>query len=82
MRELLNELSLPGDMGFILRTAGLNRTKRELQSDLNYLVRLWKTVEQRISNERAPCRVVPGIGSGDSYHPRRVLERFCTDRGR
>ena len=57
MRELLNELSLPDDMGFILRTAGLNRTKRELQGDLNYLVRLWKTVEQRISNERAPCEL-------------------------
>jgi len=54
MREILNQLDLPKDMGFILRTAGLNRTKRELQQDLNYLMRLWQTVTERIKTERAP----------------------------
>ncbi len=57
MRDLLAELSLPADMGFILRTAGLNRTKRELQGDLNYLNRLWKTVENQIENVPPPCEL-------------------------
>jgi len=57
MRRVLEELSLPKDMGFILRTAGIDRTKRELQRDLNYLQRLWKVVEQRIKGERAPCEL-------------------------
>jgi ribonuclease E len=55
MREVLNQLELPKGMGFILRTAGLDRTKRELQQDLNYLTRLWKTVTERTRNEKAPA---------------------------
>ncbi len=57
MRELLGQLTLPEGIGFILRTAGLNRTKRELQNDLNYLNRLWKTVEERIASQAAPCEL-------------------------
>ncbi|MCB9867806.1 MAG: Rne/Rng family ribonuclease [Phycisphaerales bacterium] len=57
MRDLLGQLNLPEGIGFILRTAGLNRTKRELQSDLNYLNRLWKTVEKRIEEKGAPCEL-------------------------
>ncbi|GJM24345.1 MAG: ribonuclease E [Phycisphaerae bacterium] len=57
MRDLLGQLSMPDGMGFILRTAGLNRNKRELQSDLNYLNRLWKTVEKRIKSQPTPCEL-------------------------
>ena len=57
MRAVLNELSLPEGMGFILRTAGLNRTKRDLQRDLSYLRRLWKIVEDRIRQARAPVEL-------------------------
>ncbi len=57
MRRALEELDLPKDMGFILRTAGSDRTKRELQRDLNYLQRLWKLVARRIKNDRAPCEL-------------------------
>ncbi|MCH8879921.1 MAG: Rne/Rng family ribonuclease [Planctomycetes bacterium] len=55
LREVLKELELPRDMGFILRTAGLGRTKREFQTDLHYLERLWKTVVQRIKSEPSPA---------------------------
>ncbi len=57
MRRILDELDLPKDMGFILRTAGIDQTKRELQRDLNYLQRLWKVVADRIRTERAPCEL-------------------------
>jgi ribonuclease E len=57
MRKILGELELPKDMGFILRTAGVDQTKRELQRDQMYLQRLWKVVAQRIRNERAPCEL-------------------------
>lgn len=57
MRRILDDLNLPTDMGFILRTAGLERTKRELQRDLTYLQRLWKTVAERIRGERTPCEL-------------------------
>ena len=57
MRDVLNELELPKGMGFILRTAGLDKSRRELQRDLNYLHRLWKAVARRIKNEPAPCEL-------------------------
>ena len=55
LRQILRQLDLPSDMGFILRTAGLDRTKREFQSDLNYLKRLWTTVVKRIKSESTPA---------------------------
>ncbi len=57
MRDALNELKLPAGMGFILRTAGLDRPKRELQRDLNYLMRLWRTVVERIKSQPAPAEL-------------------------
>ena len=54
LRKQLEDLKPPPDMGFIVRTAGVGHTKRELQRDLNYLVRLWKTVKEQMKNNPAP----------------------------
>ena len=48
MRQILDQLELPDQFGFILRTAGMDRNKAELKRDLAYLQRLWKDMEQRI----------------------------------
>ena len=48
MREILDQLELPEGFGFILRTAGLDRTKAELKRDLAYLQRLWKDMDRRL----------------------------------
>ena len=57
LRDLLGSLSPPAGMGFIVRTAGLGRTKKDLQRDLNYLVRLWKVVQTRAESEKAPAEI-------------------------
>lgn len=57
MRAILGELALPSGIGFILRTAGLDRTKRELQRDLTYLQRLWKRVVQSVKDLAAPAEL-------------------------
>lgn len=57
LRQQLNELELPEGIGFIARTAAIDRTKRELQTDLHYLQRLWKAVEKRVKSERAPAEL-------------------------
>jgi ribonuclease E len=56
-KKILNELKTPDDMGFIVRTAGVDRAKRDLQRDLRYLLRLWKTVEDRGKKAKAPCEL-------------------------
>ena len=47
MKQILDQLELPEGFGFILRTAGLDRTKAEIKRDLAYLQRLWKDMETR-----------------------------------
>ncbi len=56
-KKVLSELKTPDDMGFIVRTAGVDRPKRDLQRDLRYLLRLWKTVEQNARKAKAPCEL-------------------------
>ncbi|MBV8607910.1 MAG: Rne/Rng family ribonuclease [Singulisphaera sp.] len=57
LREIMNELNPPKGLGFIVRTAGLERTKRELARDLAYLLRLWKVILRRIKKARAPAPI-------------------------
>jgi len=56
-RALLQELNPPADMGFIVRTAGLDRPKQDLQRDLSYLVRLWKSVSAQAKKAKAPAEL-------------------------
>ena len=55
MRRILDSLELPEGFGFILRTAGFDRTKTELQRDAIYLQRLWEAMERRTNSTGAPC---------------------------
>ncbi len=57
LKDIGRELSVPEDMGFIIRTAGLNKGKKELQADANYLVRLWGAVQARAA-ELPPASLV------------------------
>ncbi len=47
MKQILDELDPPAGFGFIVRTAGLGRTKSDLKRDLAYLQRLWRTIDSR-----------------------------------
>ncbi|MBN1851411.1 MAG: Rne/Rng family ribonuclease [Pirellulales bacterium] len=57
LRDVLRELNPPKGLGFIVRTAGTDRTKRELSRDLAYLVRLWKAIVRRIRKSPAPVDI-------------------------
>ena len=57
LRRKLNELSPPEGLGFIIRTAGLDRSRDDLERDLSYLIRLWKVIVRRISKAAAPCDI-------------------------
>lgn len=53
-KTILNGLDLPEGFGFILRTAGFDRTKTELKRDLAYLNRLWADMEKRRKSGKKP----------------------------
>src|SRR3954468_9356585 len=45
LREAVSSLDVPSGMSVIARTAGIGRTAEELQWDLNYLLQLWRAIE-------------------------------------
>jgi len=45
LRDTMAQLEMPKGMSIIARTAGIGRTAEELQWDLNYLLQLWKAIE-------------------------------------
>ncbi|MFQ5861591.1 MAG: ribonuclease E/G [Candidatus Brocadiales bacterium] len=57
LKQIIKELKPPANMGLIVRTAGAGQTKRELSKDLNYLLRLWKAVEERQTNTLIPSLI-------------------------
>ena len=54
LREAMKGLSIPSGMGVIVRTAGIGRGTEELQWDCNYLLQLWKTINEESQKASAP----------------------------
>ena len=44
LKTMIDELKLPIDMGLIVRTAGLNKTKVEIKKDVEILKKLWNNI--------------------------------------
>lgn len=57
LKSMMLELNIPKGVGFIVRTAGQERNRKELSRDVAYLLRLWKVLVKRIKNESGPCDV-------------------------
>jgi ribonuclease E len=55
LKSLLKDMDLPKQAGFIIRTAGLGRTKRDLQRDLQYLRRLWDALCSKLQHAKPPA---------------------------
>ena len=57
LRKMLDSLPVPEGMGVVIRTAAIGRTFDELSRDLNYLLRLWNVIVQRIHEAPAPALI-------------------------
>ena len=57
LRQILAESKPPKGLGFIIRTAGKGCSKRDIQRDLKYLVRLWGAIEKRMEKGKAPGEI-------------------------
>lgn len=54
IKTLMAQIKVPEDMGFIVRTAGINRTKQEIQRDYQFLMRLWNEIFKKAASVAAP----------------------------
>jgi ribonuclease E len=57
LREVIDELGLPGGMSLIVRTAGAQRPKPEIRRDCEYLLRLWDNIRDRTMASTAPALI-------------------------
>jgi ribonuclease E len=54
LKKIAGELNPPEGFGLIVRTAGVGRTKTELQRDLRYLLRLWESIQRASQHTEFP----------------------------
>jgi ribonuclease E len=54
LKEALQHITVPEEMGLIVRTAGVGRDAEELQWDLDYLLTLWKAISEAAAARSAP----------------------------
>ncbi len=57
IRNILNDIVIPKEAGLIVRTAGSNKTKNEIESDLKNLLKIWESIKEKAINSSAPSLV-------------------------
>jgi len=74
LREAVAHLSAPQDIGVIARTAGLGTSEAEMERDLDYLLRLWRTIQGRAEHAKGPALLYQ-----ESDHVIRVIRDVFRD---
>ena len=57
LRQTMRNIQPPEGLGFIVRTAGVDRDEDDLKRDLKYLLRLWETIVRRIKRTSGPVDI-------------------------
>jgi ribonuclease E len=57
IREILQEIDIPKSMGLIVRTAGANKTKNEINKDLSQTITTWDEIKNKAVNSIAPALI-------------------------
>jgi len=57
IRTILNDINIPKEMGLIVRTAGSNKTKNDIDHDLQTLIKTWNEIKETALNSIAPSLI-------------------------
>ena len=57
IRSILNEIEIPKTMGVIVRTAGSNKTKNEIEKDFKNTLKTWEEIKEKALDSNAPSLV-------------------------
>ena len=77
LKEILTDLEFPDNMGVIIRTAGVGRTKSELQKDLQMLLKIWDSIREKLQQEDLQAPVL--LYEGPDMVVRTVRDHFTAD---
>ncbi len=70
LRTMMSSFHIPEGIGYIIRTASAEITKRAFQKDLRFLLRLWDDIKKRGQTEEAPALI---------YEDEDTVTRFLRD---
>jgi len=57
IRNILNEIEIPNNMGVIVRTAGANKSKNEIEKDFQNTIKTWEEIKDNALSSNAPSLV-------------------------
>ncbi|MBA1339180.1 MAG: ribonuclease E [Pelagibacterales bacterium] len=57
IRSILNQIEIPRSMGAIVRTAGANKTKNEIEKDFQNTLKTWEEIGDKALKSNAPSLV-------------------------
>jgi ribonuclease E len=57
LKDIVEQIKQEEEIGFIVRTAGMNRTKQELARDYQHLLRLWEEIQKKAKSAIAPALI-------------------------
>ncbi len=57
IRDILNKIEIPKSMGVIVRTAGANKTKNEIEKDFQNTLKTWEEIKEKALDSNAPSLV-------------------------
>ena len=57
IRGILNNIDIPKSMGVIVRTAGANKTKNEIEKDFQNTLKTWEEIKEKALQSNAPSLV-------------------------
>ena len=57
IRNILNDIIIPKSMGVIVRTAGANKTKNEIEKDFRNTLKTWEDIKEKALDSNAPSLV-------------------------
>ena len=84
IKNLMKQIKIPETMGFIVRTAGYNRTKQEISRDYQHLVRLWKEINKKAKSIHEPSMIYQetdfGVRSIRDYLTSEIEEIMVDDQ--
>jgi len=84
IKSIMKQIKIPEDMGFIVRTAGFNRTKQEISRDYQLLMRLWKEICNKGKSISKPSLIYQetdfGVRSLRDYLTPEIEEILVDDR--
>ncbi len=75
LKGIMEQLTLPEEIGYIVRTVATGQGKREISKDLNRLLRMWKSIKGKVA--KAPSLTL--LHKEQDFYLRTLRDNYTSD---